>query len=76
MVRFRKKITLPSNPIVSASLRISFDDLGEAWVNGARVINDGGGQPQDVVLEPGLLVAGENLLAVFARDTPTSICLR
>jgi hypothetical protein len=69
-VRFRKKFFYSANPVIGASLRINFDDNGEAWFNGTQLMNDTGGGATTVVVpvDPALFLPGDNLVAVFGKN--------
>jgi hypothetical protein len=49
-----------------------FDDNGTVWINGVQVLNDTGGGAttfNNVILDPSLFHAGDNLIAVWGHNT-------
>ena len=70
-VRFRTKFFYSGDPVIGASLRIAFDDNGEAWFNGTRLINDTGGGATTIIVpvDPALFLTGDNLVAVFGKNS-------
>ncbi len=69
--RFRHIFDLTA-PVSAASADIFFDDNGELWINGTEIVDDTGGGAtsyDNVAIDPGLFVEGENLIAMEGFDT-------
>lgn len=60
-----------STPLAAAAASLSFDDQGEAYVNGTEIESHDTGSAGtfDVTLDPSLFVVGENLIAVHGMNT-------
>ena len=78
VILIRHKFNMPNGVIVSAELNVAFDNYctpiingnlvyseGERNANGMEYWNDGGTES----LPPSIFTSGENLLAVYARDS-------
>ncbi len=68
---FRKKIIL-EKPVLSARLRAGFDDDGDVYVNGKKVLSDRSGKTEKTFMDIDIaqeLHKGENTLALYAIDS-------